>query len=848
MNWLQRLVRSSRMEKELDSELRFHFESQVADKMRSGMTEADARRAARLEFGGLEQIKEDTRESRGTLWLASIGQDLRFGARMLARSPGFSLTAIMVLALGIGVNILAFSLYNLIALQSIPVRDPQSLVSFERRSAGGDISPAIPWSSVVFYRDNVKTLSALMATLGGAPLVLDHDEQRVKPDFVSANYFSELGAAAAAGRLFDPSREDDAASSPVVVLSYPFWQRKYAGDPSIVGKTIHLAGKPATVIGVTSQSFANLGTQSQDVWLPLMQHTYFVDGSKQLNDPKFGGMIVVTARLAPGATIPQATQELLALTNQLRKMYPSVIWDNEYIRVSPGAHFLQFDSHAYPVLALAGLLVLLILAVACANLGGLLMARGVSRKHEIQIRLSIGARRSRIFRQLFTESLLLAFLGSLAALPISALALRLALVYADAPTWMSAAPDWRVLVFTAVMAFIAALFFGLMPTLQMVKRTRGKTVAHQFVICAQVAASCVLLILAGLLVRATLHTIYTDPGFGYEQVLSLGFGLGDHGYTPATARAYLDQLQDRLRTIPGVSSVSLAFRPPLVNDEVMMTSIEVDGHTVLIYPNWVGPEFFQTMGIPLLRGRYLRRGDKNAVVLSESLARKRWPHEDPIGKQWKDGKDIVVGVVGNTRAMELNNTDATEIYYPPTDENLPGMYVLIKTAGAPDGLAPAIKSIAGNLDNKLFPTITPLKVGFRKNVAQVEQIATIISLLGSIAIFLAVVGLLGLVTYAVSQRTKEIAIRLALGANRTEIFSTVLRRFAFPVLIGMIAGVGITAALSQVLRRMLYGISGLDPVSYLSAMTLLIVVLATAALLPIRRAFRIDIARILHSE
>jgi predicted permease len=847
MNWLQRLFRTRRMEQQLDSELRFHFESQVADKVRDGMSETEARRTARLEFGGMEQIKQQCRESRGTLWLASILQDLRFGTRIFARSPGFSFTAILVLALGIGVNTLAFSLYNLIALQTIPVRDPQSLVNFERRSPE-NIQPGIPWNSVVFYRDNAKSLSAVMATLGGSPLVLDHDEQRVTPNFVSANYFSEIGASAAAGRLFDTSREDLAASAPVAVLSYPFWQRKYAADPSIIGKTIHLAGKPATVIGVTSQSFVNLGTRDPDVWLPLMQHTYFVDGSKQLNDPKFEGMIIVTARLAPGATIPQATQELLALTNQLRKLYPSLIWDSEYIRVSPAAHFLQFDSHSYPILAMAGLLVLLILAVACANLGGLLMARGVSRQQEIQIRLSIGARRSRIFRQLFTESLLLAFLGSIAALPISYIALRLALVYADAPAWMSAVPDWRVIAFAAVIGFVAALFFGLIPTLQMVKRTRGKTVAHQFVICAQVAASCVLLILAGLLVRATLHTIYAAPGFAYEQVLSIDSGLKDHGYTPAKARAYLDQLQDRLRAIPGVASVSMAFSPPLVNDEVQITSIDVDGHTIMIYPNWVGPEFFQTMGIPLLRGRYLRQSDRNAVVLSESLARKRWPHEDPIGKQWKDGKDIVVGVVGNTRAMELNNTDATEIYYPPTEESLHGMFVLVKTAGAPGALAPAIKSITADLDSTLFPTITPLKAGFHKNVTQAEQIATIISLLGSIAIFLAVVGLLGLISYAVSQRTKEIAIRLALGADRTEIFSTVLRRFALPVLIGLIAGVGITAALSQVLRRMLYGISGLDPISYLGAITLLTVVLATAALLPIRRAFRIDIARILHSD
>jgi predicted permease len=848
MNWFERLLKPRRMERELDSELRFHFESQVADKVRAGLSASEARRMTRLEFGGLEQVKEECRESRGTLWLASIAQDLRFGGRILARSPGFSLTAILVLALGIGVNTLAFSLYNLLALQSIPVRDPQSLVSFERRSPE-NITPVIPWNSIVYYRDHSKTLSALLVTLGGAPLVLDQDVQRVKPSFVSANYFSELGATAAGGRLFDPIREDTAAAPPVVVLSYPFWQRRFAADPSILGKTVHLAGKPATIIGITSQSFANLSSREPpDLWLPLQQHSYFVDGSKAFDDPKFDGIITVTARLAPGATIPQAAQELLALTNQLRKLYPAVIWDKEYIRVFPGAHFLEFDSHAFPIVALAGVLVLLILAVACANLGGLLMARGVSRQHEIQIRLSIGARRSRIFRQLFTESLLLASLGSIAALPLSYLTLSLVLHYANAPTWMSAVPDWRVMVFTAVIGFIAALFFGLMPTLQMVKRTQGKTLAHQFVICAQVAASCVLLILAGLLVRATLHTIYTDPGFGYEQVLSIDSGLADHGYTPVKARAYLDQLQDRLRATPGVASVSMALRPPLVSDGVMITSIHVGGHTILIYPNWVGPDFFQTMGIPLLRGRYLVRGDKNAVVLSESLARKRWPSEDPIGKQWKDGKDIVVGVVGNTRAMELNNTDATELYAPATDENLPGMFVLVKTVGEPDELSPAIQSTTANLDANLFPTITPLKVGFQKNVATVEQIAAIISMLGSVAIFLAVVGLLGLVSYAVSQRTKEIAIRLALGADRTEIFSTVLRRFALPVLLGLVAGVGITAALSQVLRRFLYGISGLDPLSYVSAIALLIVILATAALLPVRRAFQLDIARVLHFE
>jgi hypothetical protein len=324
--------------------------------------------------------------------------------------------------------------------------------------------------------------------------------------------------------------------------------------------------------------------------------------------------------------------------------------------------------------------------------------------------------------------------------------------------------------------------------------------------------------------------------------------MSEHGFAPAQAQAYLDQLQNRLRAVHGVTLVSTARVPPLVNTMVMITSIDVAGRRVMIYPNWVSPDFFTTMQIPMLRGRSFRNGEKNAVILSQSLASKRWPGEDPIGKLWEKSDNVVIGVVGNTRAMELNNTDATEIYYPPSSDDFPRMSVLVRAAGDPNTVTPAIKAIAGSVDTGLYPTITPLTAGFRKNVSTVEQIATIISLLGGIAIFLAVVGLLGLISYAVSQRTKEIAIRLALGANRVEIFAAVLRRFAWPVLVGLIAGVAITAGLSQVLRRVLYGISGLDPISYVGAMVILIAILGAAALLPIRRAFQLDIARTLHSE
>jgi predicted permease len=848
MNWFQRLLKTGRMENELDAELRFHFESQVADKIHAGLTEAEARRATRLEFGGLEQVKQDCRESRGTLWLVSILQDLRFGMRILAKSPGFSVTAIVVLALGIGVCTLAFSLYNIASMQYLPVRNPATVVRIERRSPE-NINPGVPYASIAYYRDNAKSLSAVMATMGSAPLVLNQDEKRVSASFVSSNYFSELGGSASTGRLFDAAR-DDSTSAPVCIVSFRLWQGKFDGDASIVGKAIRLGGKPATVIGVASEQFANLGTNNPDIWLPLLQHPYFVDRSKPLADPKFEGSISMWGRLAPGVSSSSAAQELLLLTNQLRNMYPAVIWDHEYIVVTPGAHFFSLDGGpgAPPVLALVGLLVSLILSIACANVGGLLMARGAGRQREIQLRFDLGAPKLRVYRQLLTENLLLGLLSSIVAIPLSYAVLRLVLVYSNAPAWMSATPDWRVLLFAAAMGFVAALVFGLLPTLQIFRPKKNRTLWHQFVVCAQVGASCVLLILAGLLVRAALHTLYSDLGFGYEQVLAIDPGMSEHGFSSAQAQAYLDRLQNRLRAVPGVTFVSTARMPPLVNTTVMMTSIDVAGRRVMIYPNWVGPEFFHTMRIPLLQGRYFRADEKNAVILSESLARKRWPTEDPIAKQWENGKDIVVGVVGNTRAMELNNTDATEIYYLPTAEVLPGMSVLVKTAGDPNTLSPTIKSVTRSIDIGLYPTITPLTTGFRKNVAQAEQVAAIISLLGNIAIFLAVVGLFGLVGYAVSQRTKEIAIRLALGANRAEIFAAMLRRFAWPVLIGLVAGVAITTALSQTLRRVLYGISGLDPISYMGAMAILIAILAVAASLPVRRAFQLDIAKILHSE
>jgi hypothetical protein len=341
-------------------------------------------------------------------------------------------------------------------------------------------------------------------------------------------------------------------------------------------------------------------------------------------------------RLAPGATAKTAAQELLALTNELRRQHPNDIWDNEYIDIHPGGRMQVMQEMMYQVAAMVAVLTLLILAVACANLGGLMLARAVTREREIGIRVAIGAGRGRIFRQLCTESLCSPRLARLPAWRWATSVVRVSLSRMDAPKWLNPTPDWRVLLFTLGLTLLAAVFFGLAPALQIARQRQHKTIARQVLVGAQVAASCVLLIVAGLLVRAAQHALYTDPGFGYQQLLTIDAQLAQHGYTPAAAKAYLAQMQSRLRALPGVQSVSLVKLPPL-GHTVSRLRREVDGHAILVYPNWVEPGFFQTMGIPLLTGRTFYPGEKNAVVVSESFARWQWPGRSPLGQQMGDG-------------------------------------------------------------------------------------------------------------------------------------------------------------------------------------------------------------------
>jgi predicted permease len=827
------LIFRRRFEAELANDMEFHREM--------------AQRAGRRNFGNELRMREQAREAWGWTWLDRLGQDLRYAARMLRRTPGFTLMAVLVLAIGIGVNVSAFSLFNMVALKPLPVRDAEAIVRLERRSPDAYTSE-MAYPSFLFYREHAKTLAAAMAVLGVPPMQIDEDLEGAKTSFVTPNYFTELGTPAAYGRLFEPSREAAPDAAPAVVVSYGFWQRRFGADPSVIGRTIHLSKKLVTIIGVTPYAFASLGGQHPDLWLPMAQQPYFIDGSHLLTDFN-NSSVRMWGRLAPGATAKAAEQELKALTGELRRAHPDAVWNNEYIQSSPGGHLQVMQPEMYRVAAMVSVLTLLILAVACANLGALLLARAVTREHEIGIRVAIGAGRGRIFRQLCTESLLLAMLGAAAGLGLGYVALRITLNVTDAPKWLSAAPDWRVLLFTLATTLMAAIFFGLAPALQIARQRQKKTIARQILIGAQVAASGVLLIVAGLLVRATQHALYTDPGFGYEQLLSIDSQLGQHGYAPAAARAYLNQMQSRLIAVPGVRSVSLVKLPPM-GHVVSYADNEIDGRAVRVYPNWVEPGFFATMEIPILAGRTFYPGERNAVVVSASFARQQWPRQNPLNQRVGDGKqkDIVVGVAGDAHVNALSEDDAVEQYWPAQQDDMPGMVVMVRFGGSPEKVASAARSIGENLDPRAFPEIRQLKLLYKDNVSTIERVAAAVSLIGLVAVLLAGVGIVGLVGFTVSQRTKEIAIRMALGAQRGRVLAAILRQFAWPVGVGLLAGTAAAAGLSKLLRFALYGVSNFDPAGYAGAIGVLMAILLAAALLPARRALRLDIARALHHE
>jgi predicted permease len=545
-------------------------------------------------------------------------------------------------------------------------------------------------------------------------------------------------------------------------------------------------------------------------------------------------------RLGPGSSPQMAQAELTTLAAELRRQHPGDIWEGERLSSKPGG---RAELHgAASVFAILSTLAMLILAVACGNLGSLLLARGASRQREMALRSAIGAGPGRLIRQLFTESLVLALVGSAGGLALGSLVLKGIIVWSDAPSWFDPTPDWRVVTFAVAIGFSSSALFGLTPALHIARqRQTTKTFGRTVLIGAQVASSCVLLIVAGLLVRAFERAASIDPGFEYEHVIVVEPSLAEHGYSAARARDYIQNLSLQLRDIAAVEDVSVTSTPPLGGLKVK-AALQVDGRPLDVYIHQVDPHYLSTMKIPLLRGRNLIVGDESGVVVGESLALRKWPDRDPLGELIEIGDEplTVVGIASSARSLEIRNPEAVELYRLAREADLTGLAIVARTAGPTEALAAAFSAVANRVDPNFEPRVLLLKRRFQEIVRDSQLGALAVSLLGVIALAVACLGVVGLVAYSVAARTKEIGIRMALGAQSSHILKSLFRQFWRTVVGGLVVGVLGAAGLAQLLRHELYGLSTIDPIAYVSAITLFLFAVGLAALWPARRALRVD--------
>jgi predicted permease len=573
------------------------------------------------------------------------------------------------------------------------------------------------------------------------------------------------------------------------------------------------------------------------IWMPLVKEPYLVEGSTLLTD--WGSGVQMYGRLNPGITRRAAEEETRALTVGLREQRPKDFWKGEYLEARP-----RFDLSAAGAAMTATTLVLLVLIVACTNLGTLLLARGVTREREIRTRMALGADRRRVVRQLLTESAMIAALGSMAALFLSSAVFKLMQLRSEAPEDLDSALDWRVLAATLAIGLIAAGSFGIAPALRLTSLAPREGRSRSVFLAVQVGASCMLLMVSGLLVRGFERLTVADPGFDYRQVVVIEPGISEHGYRGEAANAYMRTLRDRLLSIPGVQRVSLMQLAPWGNS----VSMENHGGFRVLF-NRVDGEFLQTFGLRLTRGRNFLPGEQGVAIVSESVARWLWPGENPLGKSTTlNGGSTVIGVVRTADTFNLRTEETLGVYFPPTAKDWAPSTLVARVAGRPARYLGTFAGTAKSLDSRLVPDVHLLDGAHDRAIADSLKLVAAVGSLGTLATLLAAIGLAGLTAYTVGQRTREIGVRIALGARRTQVVQAVLAPMAWPVAVGFAGGMLGAAGMSSVLRREIFGLHPLDPLAYLMAIALFLAVMALAAAAPARRAVRVNPADALRHD
>jgi len=869
---LRSLFRHESMEVELDAELRTHLEHQVEKYVQSGLPLEEAKRRARLEFGGLDQVKEECRDARGVNLIETTLQDIRYGLRKLARSPGFTAVAVATLALGIGANTLIFSVVNAAILHPLPFRDAGRLVTQWATSptVGYSGPGSLTDKDYMEWRDQNRVFSDTAAFRGQPTNLTGVGEPvRLTGASITASLLRVLDVNPALGRAFAPE-EEAAGHDRVVLLSDRLWRGRFASESAVLGKAIKLDGEFYTVIGVMPEGFGF--PNDADVWTPVT-----------LKSEEHNATLQIVARLKPGVSLDRARNDAAVLGKRRPAQPGDWEWHTTLVLLTKAAA-AEVRTPLLVLFAAVGL----VLLIACANVANLFLARATTRQGELSVRKALGASRSRLVRQMLTESVMMALVGGglgllMAALGQSFMAKAASLLPRNlaSPTAAahiaSAGIDLWVLAFTLAVSGLTTILFGLAPTLWATRgemnsslkgegrrSTTGRTQGYMRdgIVVAEVALAVILLVSAGLLIRSFLHLMTVDRGFDPQNVLTLTISLPDSRYQSARSMIeFEEQALDRLRVVPGVKSAGGVFGLPLGNGAIGGDfTVEGEpppalGSRPFIATKAVAAgDYFRAIDIPLLRGRYFDAHDSEAaphvVIVSQSLARHYWPLDKAIGKRLKPGFSddawcTVVGVVGDTKQYSLGEPSSPAMYLPyaqaPATFLMQDITFVLRADSGPLALASEARRAVQAVDPDLpvFDVAAMDQLVYRSASAPRFNTA-LLGVFAALALVLAAVGIYGVMSYAVAQRTHEIGVRVALGAEASDILRQVVGQGMLPAVIGIATGTAGAWGVTRFLSSLLFGVRPTDPMTFTLVPVILAAVGVLACLLPARRATKVD--------
>lgn len=857
-------------------ELQEHLELLAQENTRRGMSPEEARRAARIHLGGMTQLHETYREQHGWPAAETLLQDIRYALRSLRKSAGFGAVCVLTLGLGVGACTAIFSVVNGVLLRPLPYPNHERLVRIGEQHSGNGCGLCGNFGNVTYASFNdlerttrsVENFSAFREWLFN--FTDDGEPEQTPGALVSGNFFAALGTAPVLGRVLVPEDDVPRGDTHVAVLSYSLWQRRFAGDRRINGKTLRINAEDYRVVGVMPRGFDY--PQKSQVWCPLVPH-----GEARNN--RRAHLLTVVADVRPDQTLAGAQAEIAAIGRRIERQNAADDPDMKLVTESLKKNIVAPVQPALVVLLFA---VALLLLMACANLANLLLARAASRAKEFALRSALGAGRTRLMRQLLTESLVVALLGATLGFAIAACSLQFisALDSQDLPRFGELRLDWRVFLFAIVIAALSGLLFGLAPALSgattdlnvalkegaVAALGRGRRGASQGLIVPQFALAALLLVGAGLVANSFVRLLRVNPGFRYDGVLAAELFLSPTEYPERDVRGamMLQQMLERVRGIPGVRSAGLVTALPITGGADTDFSIEGrplppanDEPSADIRS--ADPDYFRTMGIPLLAGREFTAADtatsNRVLVINETMARLYWPNASPIGqrvtmKDW--GPPLtgeIVGVVGDVRANGVDTAVMPMIYW--SYFQFPQLFnsIVVRTAGDPQQLIPAVKTAIWSVNkNQPISRMESLADVLSESMARRRLYMILFGVFAAAALLLAAVGVYGMVSYSVSQRIREMGIRIAMGAAKRDVLRMVLGHGARVASFGIAIGILAALALTRLMASLLYGVSATDPLTFIAVVALLTLVALGASYLPARRATRVDPIVALRSE